>query len=181
LTSIESYAFEGCTSLTAINIPEGVTSIGDYAFSRCGNLIAILIPKDLTSIEKWSFYERGITYLTLPKSVTSIGEHAFWDCISLAAILIPKGVTSIGKWAFSESGITYLTILGKPTIDEKAFNGCEELTDIYCYSEEVPPAKDNTFGILDLSRITLHVPESAIEQYKNTTPWNKFGKIVAIK
>ena len=37
------------------------------------------------------------------------------------------------------------------------------------------------FGSIDLSSITLHVPESTMEQYKNTAPWNRFGKIVAIK
>ena len=79
------------------------------------------------------------------------------------------------------SGITYLTILGKPTVDREAFEGCKKLTDIYCYSEEVPPTQDKAFGNLDLSRIALHVPESAIEAYKKEWPWCRFGTIVEIK
>ena len=90
-------------------------------------------------------------------------------------------MTSIGKEALKNTGITYLTILGKPTIDEGAFDECENLTDIYCYSEEVPPTNNNAFDELNLSRITLHVPESAMEQYKKTEPWCRFGTIVAIK
>ena len=31
---IEDYAFSGCSELTSITIPDGVTSIGDYVFNR---------------------------------------------------------------------------------------------------------------------------------------------------
>ena len=128
-----------------------------------------------------SFFYEGIVY-----EVTSIGSRAFSGCSSLTAITIPKGVTYIGGSAFLNSGITYLTILGKPTIDEQAFDSCKNLTDIYCYSEDVPHAKGpcysfGAFGSLDLSRITLHVPENAIEAYKKTEPWCGFGTIVTIK
>ena len=37
VTSIGSYAFYGCSSLTSVTIPDGLTSISDYAFDsgRC--------------------------------------------------------------------------------------------------------------------------------------------------
>ena len=182
VTSIGGSAFEGCIGLTAITIPESVTSIGECAFANCSSLTDITLPDGVTSIEGWTFYNcSSLTTINIPKSVTTIGYCAFSGCTSLTGILIPKGVTSIGKEALKNFGITYLTILGKPAIDEKAFDGCGQLTDIYCYSEEVPPAKDNTYSGLDLSRITLHVPERALKAYKNTEPWSRFGMIVAIK
>jgi hypothetical protein len=50
VTSIGNNAFQGCTSLTAINIPDGVTSIGTNAFYSCTSLTAINIPDGVTSI-----------------------------------------------------------------------------------------------------------------------------------
>ena len=44
VTSIGNYAFDGCSGLTSITIPDGVTSIGDFAFSDCSGLTSITIP-----------------------------------------------------------------------------------------------------------------------------------------
>ncbi len=42
VTSIGEYAFEGCSSLTSINIPEGVTTIGYYALKGCTALTSLV-------------------------------------------------------------------------------------------------------------------------------------------
>lgn len=59
VTSIGYQAFQGCSGLTSIIIPNTVTSISYRAFYGCGDLISI----------------------TIPNSVTSIGDHAFYGCI----------------------------------------------------------------------------------------------------
>ena len=73
VTSISSYAFQNCSSLTSITIPESVTSIGNWVFQGCTSL----------------------TSINLPSTLTSISSHAFQDCSSLTSITIPEGVTSI--------------------------------------------------------------------------------------
>ncbi|MGN0624339.1 MAG: leucine-rich repeat domain-containing protein, partial [Oscillospiraceae bacterium] len=96
VTSIGGYAFEDCTSLTSITIPNSVTSIGSNAFNYCTSLTSITIPNSVTSIGGGAFNTcTSLTSITIPNSVTSIGYSAFENCTSLTSITIPNSVTSI--------------------------------------------------------------------------------------
>ena len=114
VTSIGNYAFDGCSSLTAITIPESVTSIGDYAFRDCSILTSITLPDGVTSIGSGAFEDCSrLTSITLPDGVTSIGYYAFRECSSLTAISIPENsqLTSIGDYAFQDcSSLTSITL-----------------------------------------------------------------------
>ena len=128
-----NYAFYGCSGLTSMIIPSGVTSIGYRAFKGCSGLTSMIIPSGVTSIGDEAFYGcSGLTSLTIPSSVTSIGELAFEGCRGLTSMTIPSSVTSIGWGAFAEcSGLTSLTIPSSVTsIDRYAFAGCSGLTSL---------------------------------------------------
>lgn len=89
MTSIDEGTFNGCSSLTSITIPEGVTSIGYSAFGDCSSLTLITIPSSVTSIGEWAFYGcSSLTSITIPEGVTSIGYGAFSNCPSLASISV---------------------------------------------------------------------------------------------
>ena len=59
LTSIGNYAFNGCSSLTSIEIPAGVTSIGDYAFRVCSSLETIYYNG---TEEQWNSIDKGANW-----------------------------------------------------------------------------------------------------------------------
>ncbi|MDO4820141.1 MAG: leucine-rich repeat domain-containing protein, partial [Prevotella sp.] len=104
-------AFESCSGLTSMTIPNSVTSIGGAAFSGCSGLKSIEIPNSVTSIGDMAFHYCGLTSVTIGNSVTSIGKDAFSDCSGLTAITIPNSVTSIGESAFRDCrGLIEVTI-----------------------------------------------------------------------
>ena len=109
VTSIGSYAFSGCTSLTSVEIGDAVTSIGEYAFYKCTSLTSVVIGDAVTSIGNNAFYKcTSLASVEMGDSVTSIGKSAFDNCTSLTSIEIGDSVTTIGSYAFY--GCTKLTI-----------------------------------------------------------------------
>ena len=133
VTSIGEEAFDGCTGLTSVTIPESVTSIGEYAFCDCTGLTSITISDGVTSIGRSAFINcSSLTSVTIPDSVTSIGDFAFQSCSSLTSVTISDSVTSIGEYAFRDcTGLTSITIPDSVTsIDGAAFFGCTGLTSI---------------------------------------------------
>lgn len=98
---INNMAFEGCTKLAKINIPNGVEKIGVSAFYNCYSLNSVVIPQSVSEIENMTFYYcKKLKKVSLPSSITSIGESAFENCTELTSITIRKNVTDIKKNAF---------------------------------------------------------------------------------
>lgn len=87
------------SSITTLNIAEGVTSIGACAFWGCNNLTSVTTPSSLQSIGFAAFADcTAIQQVTIPSG--RIGESAFIRCSSLRSATIGGGVTAIGISAF---------------------------------------------------------------------------------
>ena len=158
VTSIGNSAFSGCSGLTSLTIPSGVTSIGEDAFAGCSGLTSLTLPSGVTSIDYQTFYGcSGLTSLTLPSGVTSISSYAFYGCSGLTSLTIPSGVTSISDCAFSGcSGLTSLTIpSGVTSIGDWAFQDCSGLTSLTLPSSVTSIGRCTFYGCSGLTSLTI--------------------------
>ena len=165
---IGDYAFYGCSGLTSLTLPSGVTEIGCSAFYGCSGLTSLTLPSGVTEIGDYAFYGcSGLTSLTLPSGVTKIGDSAFSCCTGLTSLTLPSDLTEIDNWAFYGcSGLTSLTLpSGVTKIGYSAFYGCSGLTSIYVYTEKLPKMESSVFKDCDAKKCIVYVPKGTYDDY----------------
>ena len=132
VTAIGEKAFEYCSNVTSVTLPNSIVSIGTRAFAGCSNLTSVTLPNSVTGIGTYAFSScRKLTSVSIPTSVKTIGEGAFASCSSLTSVTIPSGVTAIADKTFDHC--TKLASVSIPstvkTIGENAFS-CTNLTSL---------------------------------------------------
>ena len=181
ITEIDYGAFDGCSRLTSLNLPAGITKIGSYAFGDCSGLTNLTLPAGITEIGSCAFWGcSGLTSLNLPAGITSIGFSTFGGCSGLTSLNLPAGITSIGDQAFDGcSGLTSLTLpAGITSIGSAAFWGCSGLTSIYVCAEKVPETGSNVFVGVGAKKCTLYVPMGTRADYRLAGFGDYFENIV---
>ena len=153
VTEIATDAFENCTWITKVTIPDSVTIINCNSFVNCPNVgethdgvtyigkwlikcdtsvANITIREDTVGIATWAFWGcNQITEVVIPDSVKHM-NMIFRDCSSLKSVTLPNGLTKIGASLFQEcTALESVTIPSSVnTIGDSAFYGCRSLTTI---------------------------------------------------
>ena len=132
LESLPAWIFQECIALKAFCFPECITKISsEYEFSGCTSLTAVYLPKGLTAYntpgndqksvfwncEKMYFVNEPFTYdnvpqkpsiYYMPSGLTSVSGEMFNQCKNLnETIVFPVGVTQLTNgWAFSANSST---------------------------------------------------------------------------
>lgn len=125
-------AFENCSMLAEIIIPETIEFIGRGAFNNCTSLETVTILGNPV-MQGYIFVNCvRLVNVNLDDRITSLPDHMFNNCILLEQIILPADCEVIGKSAFAECRTLNSVVLNDNlhTISNEAFYNCSSLTDI---------------------------------------------------
>ncbi len=142
VTSIGTYAFDGCTNITSVIIHDDVIDIGVNAFAGCTSLESMTIPFIGTTangasnthfgyIFGASSYSDNSKYVpaslnsVVVTNATNIVDYAFYNCSNLINITIPNGVADIGNYAFYGCGGVIDITIPESVTSIGAYGFCE--------------------------------------------------------
>jgi hypothetical protein len=155
VTKIEDFAFSHCSGLVNVKIPNTVTSIGLQSFASCTNLLSIEIPNSVITVGSTVLSNCGLITISIPRSITKIPMNFVRGCNSLTTAIIPDTVTSIGTYAFY----------------------CSSLLSVTCNAINPPTLGDNVFLFNPRNR-KIYVPSSSVEAYKSANNWSTYANAI---
>ncbi len=110
VTSIQPYAFSGCSSLVSADLGEGLDYIGDEAFAGCTRLYSVRIGGDLGYVGQYAFEDcdRLVEVYDLSGNGIEAGSRGFGYAAYRALAVytsddVPSGITEVGDFVFMRS------------------------------------------------------------------------------
>ena len=173
VTSIEGFAFRGCSNLTSVTIPGSVTRIKSYAFNGCSNLTSVTIGNSVTTIGSIAFEGCSGLKKVIVKDIAAwcninfgngnanplfYAQHLYSDeNTEITNLIIPGSVTSIGEYAFYNCrDLTSVTIPNSvTTIGWGAFNSCSGLTSVTIPNSVTTIGNSAFSGCSGLTSVTI--------------------------
>ena len=161
VTYIGKEAFQDCSKLYTIVIPDNVKTIEQNAFSGCSDLQFVTWGNNITDIQDRAFYGcTSLRFIILGDYVETIGAYAFYGAssinISTLRVTLPASVKSIGDYAFHNRNVEFVY--------------CKSLTPPFLGGANV---FGNDWGTS--WKCKYYVPMSAVDDYKKAPYWKDLG------
>jgi len=179
VTKIDNQAFKDNTYIIDVTLPSSITFIGYAAFEGCTNLESINLPENLTSIETAIFKDcRNLLGVDIPNDVTIIRYDAFMGCYDLTSITIPEKTTEVQGTAFMLcSKLMVVNVLrdvnlGYTNFGQDVFDSTSAGMKIYVPSNSVDTYKDRYNLLPNIDQI-FALPEIFFETNEGSTIENQ--------
>ena len=163
---LDNQAFQACTSLTGLNLNEGLTKLGStayfgYVFQGCINIAGeVIIPSTVWSITADIFDGcQKIEKFTYKAQVTSIPRGLFSNCSGCKTFKCETAITDIGKQTFYNCNAMELYDFRNCTV--------------------VPTLADTSLGHKDGCQIV--VPDALYDEWIAATNWSSLTNVVFVK
>ena len=126
-------AFFGCDALEKILLPDGLSTIGNRAFSSCEALQEILLPDGLSKIGDGAFFGcSALKEVSLSPELMVLDSYAFLSCDSLEEVTIRGDIRDVGYSVFSNCPVHVIRIEeGTTVVSSEVFDDCVELKKVY--------------------------------------------------
>ncbi len=183
---IADRAFENCSNLINVSIPDSVIMVGENAFDNCTSLIYNV--KDglryLGNANNPYLYLVGaenkeIEIAVLDVNCKFIGSEAFYNCENLKSVTIPDGVVSIGSSAFLWCDELTSIVLPNSVlkIGDRAFWSCRGLRDLVIGDGVISIGDDVFYNCPSLENITVS-DNNTVYQSIDGNLYNKDGTVL---
>ena len=161
VTELGNNALQWQGTMTALEIPEGVTTLGFQSVQCCYNLSSVSLPKSLKHVMNMAFY-----YTAFEKGKFIIDDLAWWCSIQFDAYSSNPLCYAKHIWADEDTEIIDLVIPeGVTRIGQYAFERCEAIKSV-TFPKSLTSIGWNTFYYSGLESVTI--PEGVTEIEEGT-------------
>lgn len=140
-------AFEGCSQIASLTLPDNTIRVNPYAFKGCTAMKSLALGKNTLVIDKGSFSGcTGLTEVKFNDVLQSIGGGAFEKCSSLATVSdLPE---SLCDWVAVDASTGY-------GFGNAVFANCTSLVNLVLPSSLTKVPKELCVGCSSLASISL--------------------------
>lgn len=159
-----------------ITLPSTLKTIGNKAFENCYKLANIELPNNLVSIGEYAFANDSVAFgdtLRLPEKLEKLDFSSF-SCGEIAHVIFPYDKFEY-RYTLLNNHVVYIP----KSVQSIIMLGETDITNIVWHMEATTPPELSfsswSYTYVDYAKqsITVYVPESSVETYKNAPVWNE--------